>query len=286
MGLTPIYWKLLTAVNPLQLLGLRVVSSCLFLLPVLLAPGSRRELAAKWRTDGARSFLLLTLSAALIALSWYLYIVGVAAQRILDCSLAFFLSPLLTVLLGVIVQGERLNRARIVALAGTLVALAVQTRQLGGLPGFVLLLAATLSLYNFLKKRIAMPPTLSVAIESLVLTPVMFVMLARQPSAFAHSAGTWALLALSGPVTALPLIWLSRALKTIRLATAGFLFYLAPTLQFLLAVAFYHEAITLPRLAVFVPIWLALVVFTVDLARAISPAAKAASSPASLSRRT
>ena len=271
-GLIPIYFKLVAHIPPLTVLAHRVVWSWVFL-GVLVA------IRARWAElrDVVRSRrLLATLAAStvLLATNWGTFIFAVATGKVLQASLGYFIAPLIAVLLGVIVLRERLRRGQAVGLALAAVGVVVLTVARGQLPWIGLTLALSWSGYGLVRKLAHVRPLVGTAVETALLVPVALLYLAL-PATRAHAltGADYGLLMLAGAVTAIPLLWFTAATKRLRLSTLGFLQYLCPTGQLLLAIFAYHETFGPANLAGFTLIWAALAVYSVDSLRAYRTAA-------------
>lgn len=265
LGLTPLYWRQLAGIPPLFLLVQRVLWSAAFLSPFFFVRANRRFLAGLF-SDGGRQLGRIAISAGLMATNWYFYVIAVLTHRVLDASLAYFLSPLGNVVIGVLLLGERVSRARACAIALAILAVGVQAICLGKVPLLVFILAGSITLYGFVKRPLQLPATVSVGLESCLLTPVMLVFLSLSgTSSSPGSLHTWLWIALSGPVTALPLIWLAVAIPRIPFSLLGLLFYLTPAVQFLLAICLFGETFAWPQKLAFGLIWIALGVFSWEL---------------------
>ncbi|MBK9302649.1 MAG: EamA family transporter RarD [bacterium] len=273
-GFVPLYFKAVSHVAPLEVLAHRVLWS-LVLLSALLAARGRIPLLVKLLRD-RRTLSVLGLTTLLIAANWLVFIWAVANDHVLQASFGYFITPLLNVLLGVVVLKERLRRSQALAVALAGLGVLWLSWRLGGLPVISLALAASFSLYGLLRKLIRPDGTLGLAAETLLLAPAALAwLLVREGStgtAFLHGgAGTALLLAAGGIVTALPLIWFAEAARRLRYATVGFLQYLSPTLQFLLAVALFHEPFTASHAVAFGLIWAALGLYSWDALRHVGP---------------
>ncbi len=273
-GFVPLYFKAVAQVTPLEVLAHRILWSLVLLLSLLLLRG-RLHLFRSLLRD-RRTLAVLGLTTLLIAANWLVFIWAVANDHVLQASFGYFITPLLNVLLGVVVLKERLRRSQ--ALAVVLAGLGVLwlSLRLGGLPVISLTLAASFSLYGLLRKLIRPDGTLGLAAETLLLAPAALAwLLVREGTAgtaFLHDgAGTALLLAAGGIVTALPLIWFAEAARRLRYATVGFLQYLSPTLQFLLAVVLFHEPFTASHAVAFGLIWAALGLYSWDALRHVGP---------------
>jgi len=264
-GLITLYWGLLDPAAPVEVLAHRIAWSLVVVAVLLLAAG---RLGALRAVDG-RQARLLTVAAVLIAVNWGVFIAAVTSEQVVETSLGYFINPLVTVALGVVVLGERLRRAQWVAFAIAAVAVLVLTVDLGRPPYIALVLAATFALYGLTKKRADVDAVESLAFETAVLfvpaVAYLVVLGAAGTGTFtSEGAGHAALLAGAGVATALPLLAFGAAAVRLPLSTVGLLQYLAPTLQFLIGVVVYSEPMPASRLAGFALVWVALAVFTWD----------------------
>ncbi|WP_242395804.1 EamA family transporter RarD [Anaeromyxobacter oryzisoli] len=281
-GFLPLYFKALRGIPAPEVLAHRVVWSVVLLAAVVVAArrgAALREALAR----GPRGVLATT--SALIAGNWLLYIWAIQSGRVVEASLGYFVNPLVNVLLGVVFLGEPLSvRQRgALALAGAGV-LALVVR-LGTFPWVALLLALTFGLYGLLRKRAAVDPLAGLLVETTFLVPLaLALLLARAASgagAFGHGLAPSILLALAGPITAIPLVWFAVGVQRLRLSTMGLIQYVAPTCQFLLGVVLYREPFTRAHALAFGLIWSSLVVYSWDLvvtARRLEVARAAAAS--------
>lgn len=266
-GLFPLYWKLLRPATPAELLAHRVAWSFLFVaIVVSVARGWRRVSALLHRR---RTLALIALAAVLIAVNWGTYIYGVNADRVVETSLGYFINPLVTVLLGVVVLRERLRPGQWVAIGVGTAAVAVLTADYGHVPVLALILACSFGLYGLIKKRLSVPAMDGLLLESGVLAvPAVAYLAALQVSGTATfgqvSAVHTTLLVSSGVVTAIPLLLFAGAANRIPLSAIGLLQYLAPILQLGCGVLIFNEPMPPARLVGFGLVWLALVIFTWD----------------------
>jgi len=266
-GLFPLYWPLLKPAGALEILAQRMVWSLLLIAVVLVLTrglGSVRRLVAD-RAKAGR----LALAAVLVSVNWGVYIWAVNSGQVVESSLGYFINPLLTILLGVLVLKERLARPQWVAVGIATLAIVVLTVDYGRLPWIALTLAASFGCYGFLKKQVSAGAVESLAVETAVMVgPALLtlVVLAEQSRlTFGHAgAGNALLLAGTGVVTAIPLLLFGAAARRLPLTSIGLLQYLAPMLQFSVGVGLRHEPMPLARLLGFVLVWIALVVLTVD----------------------
>lgn len=266
-GLLPVYWKSIEAVPALEILCHRMVWSLVFLLLVLVARGQWAWIQQVRTTP---SILLLHLvSACLLTLNWFIYIWATLSGHIVDASLGYFITPLFSVVLGVLFLRERLRPGQRVAIGFAAVGVLVLTLGYGSFPWIALALTLTFGLYGLVRKVSPLGSLEGLSLETaLLVLPALGYLLyvgAGHGGAFGHAgASTTLLLAGTGPVTAIPLLLFAAAARQVRLATVGILQYIAPTFQFLLGVLAYGEPFTPARLLGFAPIWLALAIYSFE----------------------
>jgi len=265
-GFFPLYFKLLRPSGPLEILAHRVVWSALFVGVLLTLACSWRRIADLARRP--RTLLVIGLAAVLIAVNWGTYIYGVNTARVVETSLGYFITPLISVAFGLAVFGERLRPARWAALGVGTVAVAVLAVDYGRLPWIALTLAGSFASYGLVKKRLGLPPTDGLFVESAALAVPGLGYLAwlgaAGRSTLTASPGHTMLLLVSGAVTAVPLLMFAASANRITMTGLGILQYIAPILQFFVGVAIEHEPMPAARLFGFALVWLALVVFTWD----------------------
>ncbi len=281
-GLFPLYWPLLAPSSPLEVLAHRVLWS-LVVVAVLLAVVGRTRAVREALRDRGRA-LRLALAAVAIALNWGTYIYGVTSGQVVETSLGYFVNPLVTVLLGVLVLGERLRPVQWAALGLAATAVVVLSVEGGRLPWIALLLAGSFGAYGLLKKTAGVGTVEGLAVETAVLAPLAaayLVGLGATGGATFGSAGPGhaLLLTTTGVVTAVPLLLFGAAAVRVPMVTLGLVQYLAPTIQFLLGVLLLGEPMTLARLSGFALVWTALAVFTADLLRSARRAARLVPEP-------
>jgi chloramphenicol-sensitive protein RarD len=262
-GVLPLYFKAVAAVRPTEIVAHRILWSLLFL----------GALVALWRRGPAiraaiatpRIALTLALTATLIGINWLVYIYAVVSGHVLEGSLGYFLNPLVNVLLGVLFLKERLTRAQKGAFLLAAAAVVLLAAGASGAIWISLTLAFSFALYGFIRKVIPVDALEGLSVETIFLTPVAFAWVlwlqGHGQGSFLHSYVIDALLILGGAVTAIPLLMFTAAAKRLPYSTLGFLQYVAPTLQFLLAVLVFGEPLTGAHVAAFGAIWAALAVF-------------------------
>lgn len=263
-GVLPMFWKLLESVSSTEILAHRIVWSIVFLAVVI----SVRHNWEHVRSLEMRTVARLMGAGLLLAINWGTYIWAVNSGHIVETSLGYFINPLLSVLLGVVILRERLEPGQWAAVAIAALGVTYMTVQVGSLPWIALLLAGTFALYALLKKQRAdVGPVESLTIEvSAILLPALAFLTYRgitgEGAFLADGAGTTTLLALTGVATAVPLMLFGAAAHRIKLSTVGILQYIAPSIQFLIGVFVYSEEVTGHELIGFVFVWIALAVFT------------------------
>ncbi|HYN94108.1 MAG TPA: EamA family transporter RarD [Pilimelia sp.] len=266
-GFFPLYFKLLLPSSPLEILAHRVVWSVLFVALLLTAMRDWRFLRGLRRRPGTMAGIVV--AAALIGLNWGTYIYGVNSGHVVETALGYFINPLVVVLIGVVVLGERLRRAQWLAVSIGAAAVVVLTADYGRVPYIALILAFSFAGYGLTKKRLELPATHGLLVESAVLALpgigyLVWLSWSGTATFPAVSAGHTALVLASGALTAIPLLFFAGAANRIPLSGLGILQYIGPTLQLGIGVLVFHEPMPPARLAGFVLVWLALVVFSVD----------------------
>ena len=266
-GLYPLYFKTIASVPPLEVVLQRSVWSLVFvlaLLAVLRRWGWLRELAAQ-----PKRLALFAVSALLLSTNWLVYVWAVQAGHIVEASLGYFINPLVNVLLGVLVLRERLRRAQWVAVVLAAAGVLWLTLQTGRLPWIALALAGSFGLYGLMRKTATLGAIEGLALETLLLAPVVVPALlwwtfARQGVLAQGDAALVGWVLLSGPLTAVPLLLFAAGARRLKLATLGLVQYLAPTIQLLLGVWVYHEPFDVRRLVGFALIWAGLALVSAD----------------------
>jgi len=264
-GLCPGFFLLLLPAGAPEILAHRFVWSAVFLL-VLLAVVRR---LGDVRRLSARTWLLLLAAAVFIAINWGTYIWAVTHGHVVDAALGYFINPLVSVALGVVIFRERLNRWQFVALGLAVVAVVILTAEVGEVPYIALVLAVSFGLYGLIKKVVDADPRVSVMVETLWALPatvgyMIWLQVTHQAHFVNYGFGHTVLMILAGPVTAIPLLLFAAAAQRLPLVTLGLLFYLNPALQMAWGVLVGHEPMPPGRWLGFALIWVALTVFTGD----------------------
>ncbi len=264
-GLFPIYFKLLAAARPLEILGHRVTWSALFLAGVI---GAGRGWSWLARAVERRSIWLThAASAALLAVNWYVYIWAVDRGRVVDASLGYFITPLVSVLIGVSLMGEALRFGQWLAVATAAAGVAWLTWQLGEPPWVGLILAASFGSYGALRKTSPLGALEGLTLETLLMLPLSAIyvgaLAASGASDFVSKGSELrVLLVLSGPLTSVPLLLFAAGVRLIPLSLIGLLQYVSPTIQLLLGVLLWREPFGREKLLGYALIWLALAIYT------------------------
>lgn len=269
-GLFPLYWGFLEPATPAEVLAARVVFSLASLAILVTVVG-------QWGTVHAvlvdrRRLLILAGAAVIVSVNWGIFIWAVDNNHVVDASLGYFINPLVSIALGVIVLREQLRRLQWLAVAIAAVAVLYATMSMGRLPWIALVLAFSFGFYGLAKKLAGVDAIASLTVEMLVLTPIALVYIgwlwSHDELVFGSQGWAHALLMIgAGPVTALPLLFFGFAAHRVPLSVLGPLQYIAPSLQLIIGVWLFNEPMSPQRWLAFVGVWIALAVFTVDAVR-------------------
>ncbi len=275
-GCFPLFFALFDGVPAYEILVHRIVWSCVFLALVITLMRRWAPVVEALAHPGRLGRVLAC--AVLIALNWGVYIYSVETRHVLQASLGYFLTPLVNVALGMLILRERMARLQGVAVALAVLGILVQLALLGTMPWIAVILALSFGTYGLLRKQILLDGLSGLFVETLLLLPLALLALAAlaqmQLSHFTQDARTLLLLVASGVVTAIPLLAFAGAARRLRLATVGFLMYINPSMQFLIAVFVFEEAISGIQLASFALIWLALALYSWSACRTLQGARK------------
>ncbi len=278
-GLAPLYFRALASVPPFEIVAHRVLWSALLLAGLLACvpfTGGFARVRAVWQQP--RLLALLALTSLLTSSNWLVFIWSIDAGRLLEASLGYFINPLVSVALGAIFLSERLRPLQALAVAIACAGVGWRVWQLGSLPWIPLFLAGTFGLYGLLRKRAPVDAVSGLFVETLLVAPLALAWLGwlhhQGNLAFGSGGVTDWLLPLTGVITAIPLMMFAVGARRLPLATVGFLQYIAPSLNFLVAVLLFREPFDTTQLVGFALIWLALAVYSADLLRASRRTAK------------
>jgi len=266
-GTFPLYWTLLEPGGAVEILAHRIVWSLLTMVMILVLWHRVDQLKALLRDR--RKLLLISGAAVVISVNWGGYIWGVNNGRVVETSLGYFINPLVTVLMGVLVLGERLRRLQWVAMGIAFVAVVVLTIDYGRPPWVALVLAFSFGTYGLLKKQAGVGAVESITLETLVLAPIAMAyvawLVATSSSNFgSHGLGHALLFTTTGIITAIHLMLFGAAAIRVSMVSLGLLQYLAPTIQLALGILVFQEAMPASRWIGFGLVWVALAMFTVE----------------------
>ncbi len=266
-GLFPMYWKALAQVPALQLLGHRIVWSFLFMMILLLV--LRQGKSFRTEIASPRILLVYGIAAVFLAINWLTYVWAVNAGFIVETSLGYFINPLLSMLLGVVILRERLRPFQWIPVGLAAAGMLYLTFAYGNFPWIGLTLALSFGIYGFVQKVAPLNSLHSVALETMILfLPAVLYLLYTEIAGqgiFLHAdPGSDLLMIGAGVVTAIPLLMFAAATQRITLFLIGVLQYIAPTMYFLIGVLVYGEQLTAERLTGFAIIWVALILFAVE----------------------
>jgi chloramphenicol-sensitive protein RarD len=266
----PLYWPLLEPAGAVEILAHRILWSLVTMAVLVIALRRTRQLRDLFRDR--RTFLLLALAAVVITSNWGTYIYGVTSGRVVETSLGYFINPLVTVLMGVAILGERLRSLQWIAIGVGALACVVLSVDYGHPPWIALVLAFSFGTYGLAKKQAGAEAIESLTLETMLLAPFAAAyvawLVARGHSTFgAEGTGHALLMVSTGLVTAVPLMLFGAAAIRVSMVTLGLLQYLAPILQFFLGVLYFHEDMSPGRWLGFGLVWVALAIFTVESVR-------------------
>ncbi len=267
-GIFPLYFTLLEPATPLEILANRIIWSLVVCFVVLLALRRLRQL----RQLDRRQALLLTAAGVLLSINWLTFVYAVTTNQVVEASLGYFINPLVTVALGVLVLQERLNRVQWCAIALAATAVLILTMNYGRIPWIALTLALSFAGYGLLKKRANVPAFESLTFETLVLlAPALafqlWLYINGTETLTGYGTSHTLLLVGLGVITTLPLVLFGAAAIRIPLTSLGVLQYIAPVLQFLIGIVVLGETMPPARWFGFILVWVALMIFTWDLVR-------------------
>lgn len=269
-GLLPVFWKLLSGVNSVYVLVQRIVFSCLFCFLVIVFKKHGSDLKAIFRDKKElRTYLLCGI---LITINWGVYILTVATGRILEASLAYYMNPLFSVLIGALFFKEKLSTLQWVSIGLAFVGVMISVIGYGQVPYLAIIIGLSFALYGAFKKGIKADSEVSICMETVSVLPIALIFIAyAQISGFTTyeslSGLEIFLLIATGAVTSIPLMLFAKGIKKTSIVTSGILMYINPTLQLLLGVLVYNEAFTKTNGITFAFVWCAVALFVYDSLR-------------------
>lgn len=264
-GLLPFYMKAVDHIPAIEVVAHRVLWSVPIAGVVLLALGRTADIAVAFRSP--RTLVMAALTAAIITVNWGVYVWAIAVERTVETALGYYINPLVTVFLGALLLGEKLDRLQLVAVALAVVAVLVMTVAAGGLPWVSLALAFSFATYGYLRKTLPIGPSQGFFLEVLILSvPSLAYILWAETTGRGHfladGGANVGILLIAGPVTAIPLILYAFGAKMLRISTIGIMQYVAPTMVALIAVFVFGEPFGIDRMVAFGLIGLALALYT------------------------
>jgi len=265
-GLFPLFWRLLQSIPALQIAGHRMIWSWVVLAIVIVATKQWKEFrgSINFRVLGSYS-----IAALLISINWVIYIWAVNANHIVETSLGYFINPLISVFFGTVFFKERLRPLHWVSLTCAAIGVIYLTYHYGRLPWIALVLASTFSLYGLVKKIAPLKSLFGLTLETTVLVlPALFYLILCEYQGHGTLLNTdlrtYSILFIGGIVTAIPLLLFATAAQRIPLTLIGILQYIAPTLQILLGIFYFHEPFSSTQLLGFSLVWFALAIFMLE----------------------
>lgn len=272
-GLLPLYFATLAPAGPIEIVAARVLFSLVVCMTLILVARSWASLISALRSS--RVLGTLALAAVLIAINWLMYTYGVISGRVVEASLGYFINPLVSVLLGVIVLKERLRPLQWTAVGMGGLAVVVLTVAYGQLPWIALTLAFSFGSYGLVKKKVGgrVDATTSLTVETVILSPLAALVMVilesgNQLTLLGYGFGHFWLLAAGGIITAVPLLFFGAAARRLPLTTIGLLQYTTPLLQFIIAITVFGDRLTPERWIGFGIVWLALILLSTDMVAA------------------
>lgn len=269
-GLLPIFWKLLANVDSVYVLAQRVLFSCIFCLAIILLKknGSSVKNILKSKTERRRYFVC----GILISINWGVYILTVAMGKILEASLAYYMNPLFSVVIGALIFKEKLSAVQWVSVGLALVGVMIPVIAYGNVPYLAIIIGLSFALYGAMKKTIKAESDVSICMETMSVLPLAIVFIAyAQVSGYTDfsslSTTEMLLLIASGPVTSIPLMLFAKGIRKTSITTSGILMYINPTLQLLVGVLIYNEVFTKMNAITFAFVWAAVILFVLDSLR-------------------
>jgi chloramphenicol-sensitive protein RarD len=267
-GFIAVYFRAVAEVPPVTILCHRIVWSAVFTAIVVSCTGEWQPIRVA--IADKRNLRLLSAGALLMAANWLIFIYAIATKQLLQASLGYFINPLFSVALGMLFLHERLRGWQRVAVCTASLAVVNIAWRGHGFPWIAVSLAGSFGFYGLVRKKVNINSLHGLLIESATLLPLAFLGWVLLPST-SLSGGTLGLLSLSGVITAVPLLFFGAALRRLKLSTMGFLQYVGPTLQFLVAVVLFGEPLDRSKLGSFALCWLAIAIYVADSVRRRTP---------------
>ncbi len=268
-GILPLYWKLLDHISALEILAHRVFWSFVFVVGIVFVTKKGKVLVREipGLIKNRKILIGVTVSSLLVTLNWFIFIWAVNSNHIIETSLGYYINPLVSVLLAVLVLKERLLFWQTISFSLAGIGVLIMTLQIGTFPWVALSLALSFALYGLVKKLTNLDSLIGLTLETMLITPIAMFFLVSQFAkgidAFFHSGITQQILLVgAGVATALPLLWFAQAAKRIPLTMIGILQYVSPTISLMIGVFLYNEPFTKTHMITFTFIWTALVIYS------------------------
>lgn len=269
-GLLPIFWKLLANVDSVYVLAQRVLFSCIFCLAIILLKknGSSVKNILKSKTERRRYFVC----GILISINWGVYILTIAMGKILEASLAYYMNPLFSVVIGALIFKEKLSAVQWISVGLALVGVMISVIAYGNVPYLAIIIGLSFALYGAMKKTIKAESEVSICMETMSVLPlalafIVYSQLSGYTTFSSLSNAEMLLLAASGAVTSIPLMLFAKGIRKTSITTSGILMYINPTLQLLVGVLIYNEVFTKMNAITFAFVWAAVILFVLDSLR-------------------
>ena len=269
-GLLPIFWKLLANVDSVYVLAQRVLFSCIFCLAIILLKknGSSVKNILKSKTERRRYFVC----GILISINWGVYILTIAMGKILEASLAYYMNPLFSVVIGALIFKEKLSAFQWVSVGLAFVGVMISVIAYGNVPYLAIIIGLSFALYGAMKKTIKAESEVSICMETMSVLPlalafIVYAQLSGYTTFSSLSNAEMLLLAASGAVTSIPLMLFAKGIRKTSITTSGILMYINPTLQLLVGVLIYNEVFTKMNAITFAFVWAAVILFVLDSLR-------------------
>ena len=269
-GLLPIFWKLLANVDSVYVLAQRVLFSCIFCLAIILLKknGSSVKNILKSKTECRRYFVC----GILISINWGVYILTIAMGKILEASLAYYMNPLFSVVIGALIFKEKLSAVQWISVGLALVGVMISVIAYGNVPYLAIIIGLSFALYGAMKKTIKAESEVSICMETMSVLPlalafIVYAQLSGYTTFSSLSNAEMLLLAASGAVTSIPLMLFAKGIRKTSITTSGILMYINPTLQLLVGVLIYNEVFTKMNAITFAFVWAAVILFVLDSLR-------------------
>ena len=268
-GVLPLYWKQLETIPAVEILAHRILWSSVITLALCML--IKRDYLRKYFTS-TKSLINLTVTGIIVSINWGVYIYAVNSGQIVEASLGYFINPLVSIVLGMVFLGEKLNKTQLAAFALAMIGVAYLSINYGHFPWIAIALALSFGAYGLLKKKMNYDSMSALAVETTLVAPfALGYLLLSAPTANLSFATQHipivVLLVLAGIVTALPLYWFGMAAVRISLFSVGFFQYIAPSIKLFIGIYFFHEIFTVTHAVSFSFIWAGLALYIGDMVR-------------------